>query len=169
MSLFVALGISIGVLAGILCIICDLLAGTGMTAIMIAAWPGFVAWALYFAIGGNAKGMVKVMCANTAGIIVSMLIVLLAGALSFMGGTMSLAIAVVIGAFIMCVEAHWSPLSFIPGAFCGCAAAFGFGVGTDISLAIACLLSMFAGAILGHLSNIWGTAMAKKEKEKETV
>jgi len=164
MSLFVALGISIGVLAGVLCVICDLLAATGVTAIMIAAWPGFVAWACYFAVGGKKEGLAKTMAANTVGAVMGVLIVLLAGVLSFLGSTFSLAVAVVVGAFILCAEAHWEPLSFIPGAFCGCASCFGFGVGTNPQLLIACILSLWAGALLAFVSDIWGNAMAKKEK-----
>lgn len=162
MSLFVALGISIGVLAGVLCILCDLLAGAGVTAIMIAAWPGFVAWACYFAVGGKKEGLAKTMAANTAGVIMGVLIILLMGVLSFMGSTLSLAVAVAIGAFVLCAQAHWSPLSFIPGAFCGCASCFGFGVGTDIELLVACLLSMWVGALFAYASDIWGNAMVKK-------
>ena len=161
MSILVALGISIGVLAGILCIICDLLAKTGVAAIMIAAWPGFVAWACYFAVGGKKEGLAKTMAANTAGVIMGVVIVLLMGIFSFMGNTIALAVAVVIGAFIMCVEANWPPLSFIPGAFCGCASCFGFGVGTNISGMIACLLSLWVGALFAYASDIWGNAMAK--------
>lgn len=162
MGILTALGISIGVLAGVLCVICDLLAKTGVVPIMIAAWPGFVAWACYFAIGGKKEGLGKVMAANTAGAIMGVLMIVLAGALSFLGGTASLAIAVAIGAFVLCVEAGWAPLSFIPGAFCGCACCFGFGVGTNISALIACVLSMWVGAVFAYASDVWGNAMVKK-------
>ncbi len=162
MHIYTALGVSIGVLAGVLCVICDLLGLTGVTAISIAAWPGFVAWACYFAVGGKKEGLAKTMCANTAGIIMAVLIILCMGLLSFLGNTIALAIAVAIGAFILCVEANWKWLSFIPGAFCGCAVGFGMGVGTNIELLIAGILSMWVGALFAYASDIWGNAMAKK-------
>ncbi len=162
MHIYTALGISIGVLAGVLCVVCDLLGLTGVTAISIAAWPGFVAWACYFAVGGKKEGLMKTMCANTAGLIMSLLMIACMGLLSFLGGTIGLAIAVAIGAFILCVEANWSPLSFIPGAFCGCAVGFGLGVGTNFELLIMGILSMWVGALFAYASDIWGNAMAKK-------
>jgi hypothetical protein len=103
------------------------------------------------------------MAANTAGAIVAVLIVLLMGVIEFLGPWLALPIAVVIGAFVLVVQANWKVLSFIPGAFCGCASAFGFGVGTSLELLIAVLLSLWVGALLGYASDIWGNAMAKKE------
>ncbi len=162
MHIYVALGISIGVLAGLLCLICNWFGSFNVPALAIAAWPGFVAWACYFAIGGKPAGMGKVMAANTAGIIVAGIILVLTGL--FGGSALALAIAVVIGAFILCVEAFWVPLSFIPGAFCGCACAFGFGASFgNIQAAVALLLSMLIGAFFAWLSDIWGQKMAKSE------
>ena len=160
MNINIALGISIGVLAGLLCVLCDLMVKTGVPALAIAAWPGFVAWACYYAAGGMKEGLTKTLAANTAGIIVGVLIIALAGVLGFMGATASLAVAVVIGAFVLCAEANWTPLSFIPGAFCGAASCFGFGVGTDMQLMVACWLSMVIGALLAYVSHIWGNSMA---------
>lgn len=170
MHIYVALGISIGILAGVLILIDALAAGhynvdTGAGSwLNWQAWPGFVSWALYFAIGGKPVGMGKVMAANTAGIIVAGIIVVLAGL--FGGSTIALAIAVVIGAFILCVEAFWAPLSFIPGAFCGCACTFGMGGNfSAIGLMVATAISMYLGAILAYLSDLWGQKMAKSEDE----
>jgi len=163
MKILTALGISIGILAGILIVLDYLLSLTGVPAIGIAAWGGFVAWACYYAAGGKKEGLFKVMAANTAGAIVAVLIVLLMGLIGFLGHPAALAVAVAIGAFVLVVQANWSVLSFIPGAFCGCAVAFGFGVGTDIMLLIACILSLWIGAIFGIISDVWGNAMAKKE------
>jgi hypothetical protein len=134
----------------------------GVPALAIAAWPGFIAWALYFAVGGKKEGLLKTMAANTAGAVMAVLIVLLMGALNFMGATLALGVAVVVGAFVMCVQANWKVLSFIPAAFCGCASAFGMGVGLNIKALCACLLSLWLGAVLALLSDIWGNAMVKK-------
>lgn len=163
MKLYTALGISIGVLAGILCIICDLLSGTGISIISIAAWPGFIAWACYFAVGGKKEGLSKTLASNTLGAIMGFLIVWLTGPLSFLGGSISLAICVAIGSFILCVAANIDLLSFIPGSFCGCASCFGFHVGTDLSLLVTCILSLVVGALFAYASDIWGHKMAKEE------
>lgn len=167
MGLLEALGISIGVLAGLLCIITTALGAPGIPPFLqLAPWPGFVAWACYFAIGGKKAGLGKVMAANCAGAIVAVVIVLLLAPLSFLNAIpipgLALGVAVVIGAFILCVEAHLSVFSFIPGAFCGCACAFGFGVGTDTNKLIAVILSMWLGAIFAIISDAWGNKMAKK-------
>jgi len=166
MKILTALGISIGVLAGLLIVLCNLMALTGVAALGIAAWPGFVAWACYYAVGGKKEGLAKVVCANSAGAIVAVLIVLLMQAIALIGVSVdyiALPVAVVIGAFVLVVEANWKVLSFIPGAFAGCACAFGFGVGTSIELLIACLLSLWIGALGGIASDKWGNAMVKKE------
>ena len=165
MKLLTALGISIGVLAAVLIILEYLLSLTGVVPFGIASWAGFVAWACYFAAGGKPEGMFKVWAANASGAIVAVLIVLLMMALSFLGNPISLAVAVLVGAFVLVVQANWKVLSFIPGAFCGCAVAFGWGVGIDILPLIACILSMMIGAFFGYLSDLWGNAMAKKEPE----
>ena len=162
MHIYVALGISIGVLAGVLCLIDDFAAGTGVPALAWAAWPGFIAWADYFAVGGKPEGLAKTMACNTAGIIMAGIIILLTGL--FGGSSIALAIAVVIGAFLLCVEAFIPILSFIPGAFCGCACAFGFGASFgNFSAMIAVAISMWLGALLAYASDLWGQAMAKTE------
>ncbi len=159
MHIYVALGISIGVLAGVLVLIDSAAAGTGQPWLSWAAWPGFVAWALYFAKGEGMKGMIDTMCANTAGIIMAGIILALTGL--FGGSTIALAIAVVIGAFLLCVEAFWPPLAFIPAAFCGCACTFGMGGSfSAIGLMVATAISMYLGAFLAWLSDLWGAKMA---------
>jgi hypothetical protein len=167
MGLFEALGISIGILAGALCMITSTLGLEGVPVFLqLAPWPGFVAWAGYYAVGGKKEGLFKVAAANAAGAIWELIIILLLVPLSFLNAVpipgFALGIAVIIAAFLICVEAHWQPLSFIPGAFCGCACAFGFGVGADIQKLIAVILSMWLGVALAILSDVWANKMVKK-------
>ncbi|MFB0920389.1 MAG: DUF1097 domain-containing protein [Oscillospiraceae bacterium] len=168
MKILTALGISIGVLAGALCILCNLLGDTGISWIAIAAWPGFVAWACYFAIGGETRKekLTKVMASNTVGVLWGWVMVFIGvKVLGFMNidgvAAFGVGIAVVIGAFFLCVEANISILSFVPGAFCGCASAFGFGAAGDAKLIVPLLLSMWVGAVLALASDVWGNAMVK--------
>lgn len=169
MHILIALGISIGVLAGVLIVVEYLFSLIGIAALAVTTWPGFVAWACYFAVGGKKEGLIKTLAANTAGILVAMLIVILAGLFAFMGHPIGLAIAVVIGAVILVVQAFWKHLSYIPGAFCGCAVGFGFiAFGTHafgdggLESMISLMLSMWIGALFAFASDIWGNAMAKK-------
>lgn len=168
MTILVALGISIGVLAGALCVLCNLLGLTGISWIAIAAWPGFVAWACYFAVGGATRGekLKKTLASNTIGVAWGFIMVLLGTTVfSFLntssGIAIGVALAVIIGAFFMCVEAKADIISFIPGAFCGCASSFGFGAAGKASLLIPLLLSMWVGAVLALASDVWGNAMVK--------
>ena len=169
MTILVALGISIGVLAGALCVLCNLLGLTGISWIAIAAWPGFLAWACYFAVGGKTRTekLTKTMASNKVGVIWGWIMVFIGTALlGFLnmksGVSIGVAIGVIIGAFFLCVEAKANILSFIPGAFCGCAAAFGFGAAGKAALIIPLLLSMWIGALLALASDVWGNAMVKK-------
>jgi hypothetical protein len=156
MDLFVALGISIGVLAGIW--------GEASGPLGLITWVAFVAWASFYAAGGKAKGLLKAVASNLSGVVWGVVIVFLSG---LFGIPFSLGIALVIGAFMMCVQAHWSVLSFIPGAFAGCAVYFG--TGTDWKGAA---IALVIGAVLGYVSEIIGVALTKigkKPVEKETT
>ena len=168
MSLIIALAISIGVVSGAWMIIAHLLGLSGVTLLTVAAWPAFIGMPLYFASGGGRKGLAKTMAANAAGVIVSVLMVLMANALSFLGSPLDIAIAVGVGSFFIVSYSKWPPLSYIPGGFAGCASAFGFGVGTNTSLLIAVIIALFSGAILGYIADVWGNNMAKNSNKLET-
>lgn len=168
MSLVIALAISIGVVSGAWMVIAYLLGLTGVSALMVAAWPAFIGMPLYFASGCGQTGLGKTMAANTGGVIVSMLMVIMAGGLSFLGDPLAIAIAVAVGSFIIVAYSQWAPLSYVPGGFAGCACAFGTGMGTDISMLIALLIAMYSGAALGYVADVWGNGMAKKSGKSET-
>ena len=163
MKLLTALGVSIAILAAILIFIEWGLGLIGFQPIAITSWVCFVAWACFYAAGGKKEGLLKTLAANTAGAIVGFLIILLMGLLGFLGHPTALAIAVLVGAFVLVVQANWSVLSFIPAAFAGCASAFGSGGAGDFQLLIMCILSLWVGALFGIASEIWGNAMAKKD------
>mgnify|MGYP000970319747 CR=1 FL=1 len=153
MDILVALGITIGVLAGIWGVVAGNLA--------LLTWAGFVSWACYFASGGKVDGLKRTIAANLAGVIWGVLMVVGAGALNF---PYAIGVTIAIGAFFMCVEAKINILSFIPGAFCGCAVYFGSGLKWE-----AAAIALIIGAVLGYLSDIAAiplTKMGKKEDEK---
>lgn len=154
MSLLVALGISIGVLAGIW--------GQFAGNIGMIGWVGFMSWACFYAAGGKTDGLIKTLACNLTGVIYGVLIVLLAGAL----GTFpfALGVALLIFVFCMCVQAHVSYLSFIPGTVVGTASFVGAGGTTDLVVPVA--VSLIIGAILGWISEFIAGAMAKSPESK---
>jgi hypothetical protein len=70
---------------------------------------------------------------------------------------------VAIAAFAMCVQARWTVLAFIPGAFTGCAAYFG----TTFDAAGTCL-ALIAGAGLGWLSEYTASLLTNTGKKAQT-
>ena len=154
MDILVALGITIGVLAGVWGVVAGNLA--------LLTWAGFVSWACYYASGGKVEGLKKTIAANLAGVAWGFLMVVGANTLGF---TYAIGVTIAIGAFFMCVEAKISLLSFIPGAFAGCAVYFGSGLNWQ-----GAVIALVIGAILGYASDMAAvplTKMGKKEEKKE--
>lgn len=164
MKLLTALGISIGVLAGVFTWIAATVQSIGGLASPLVVWVGFAAWACHYAAGGKVEGLRKALAGNISGLVWGWLIVLAATALG--GSTVALAAAVAVAAFGMCVQANWSVLAFIPGAFVG-AAAF-FGNGTTVTTT---LISLVAGALFGYASEVLGGVLMKARAKRvpETV
>jgi len=145
MSFFVAAGISIGVLAGIWAQFCG--------NIGLLAWIGFVSWACFYAAGGGKAGLGKTLAANLSGVVWGVVIVAIMGLMNF---PFALGVAVVIGAFMMCAQAHIKYLAFIPGSFAGCASYFGSNADWKVAA-----ISLICGAILGYLSEIIALYLVK--------
>lgn len=160
MNPYLAVGITIGVLAG---------AWTEFSsAVGLVTWIAFVSWACFFAAGAKLGGLVKTVPSTISGAVYGWLIVWAAGAVGGWPG--ALAVAVAVGAFLMCVQANWSVLSFIPGAFAGAACLFG--AGGDL---VATLIPLVAGAALGWLSGwsadrlVAATTRPVREPRREDV
>lgn len=153
MDLLVALGISIGVLAGILGEV------SGPTGVI--TWVAFVAWASFYAAGGKTEGLMKAVASNVSGVIWGIVIVLIAKSI---GIPFALGIGITVGAFMMCVQAHWKVLSFIPGAFAGCASYFG--TNTNWKGAI---IALVIGAVLGYISEVIGVFLSNIGKKQVPV
>ncbi len=140
MKSLLGIGISVGVLAGVWTYVSVELA--------LITWVAFIAWACFFAAGGGTEGLRKGLAANLAGVAWGYVISLV---LQVNGSTLVLALAVTVVGFILCVQAAWSVLSFIPGAFAGTAVFFGTSfdlTGTVLALVIGAVLGL-ASALLG--------------------
>lgn len=163
MDLLVALGISIGILAGAWVYVGLL------PAIALPVWVGVISWASFYAVGGKKEGLLKTLCSNLSGLLWGFLIVLVYSKLG--GSLIVLTLAVAVGCFIMCVLAKIKILSFIPGAFAGTASYFSvvFYYGAAkvagrydwLDTAI-CLI---VGALLAFLSQVIGTALSNIGKK----
>ena len=169
MSLFVALGISIGVLAAVWAVlIFNIISALPFVLAGFTVPVTFIAWACFYAAGGKTEGLVKALCANITGLIYGMIIAWLGlVALGSLPAFLGLGIALLIFVFCICVQANVKYLSFIPGTVIGAAVFFALGpvangtLNTPIVLPIA--VAMLCGVILGLISETWAGKMAKSK------
>lgn len=152
MNAYVAVGITIGVLAG-------LWTWASVSGGLIT-WVAFVSWALFFAAGGGFAAVRKVVPTVVTGVIYGTLLLAIVG---MAGGPVVLPVGIAVIAFLMCVQANWSVLAFIPGAFAGCAALFG-GAGDWLGVSIA----LICGALLGWFSEAAATALNRPRADQES-
>lgn len=138
MKQYLGVGIAVGVLAGIWTQV--------SLSLGLITWVAFIAWACFFAAGGGFEGFRKGLAANLSGVVWGWVVSILATTLTFSG---SLAVLVAVIAFILCIQAGWAPLSFIPGAFAGTAVFFGTAFAFWQTVA-----ALVIGAGLGWLSAV---------------
>lgn len=143
MKNYLGIGISIGTLAA-------LWTQASVSAGLIT-WVGFVAWATYFAAGAGRTGLVRGLLANLSGAVYGWLVVELLTVAAFPG---ALALGVGVIALLMCLQAGYPPLSFIPGAFVGAASLFGTSAAFWPTV-----LALVVGACLGWLSGLLGARL----------
>ena len=145
MDLLTAISISVGILSG-------LWAYLSVT-FGITTWVGFIGCTSYFASGGKFKGFLKSLCANMTGVLWAMSIISLSN--HFSGSYWSY-IFTGIFSFVMCIQAKFKSLAFIPGAFCGACCTFGMdGLWKPVIIALIC------GNILGYSSDLGGILLHK--------
>ena len=155
MKRLIALGISIGVLAGLWTVLALSVPAIGGWQAPLVVWIGFAAWATFYAAGGRVPGLTKALGSNISGLVWGWALLWAATQISA-GSAVVLGVFVALAAFGMCVQAAWPPLAFIPGAFVGAAAFFGNG-----GIFWATLVSLVAGALLAYASEILGDVIEK--------
>ena len=166
MKRLVAVGISIGILAGLFTWFAfGVLTQVGDWKTPLVVWVGFAAWACFYAVGGGTKGLVTNLGSVSSGVAWGFLIVLVWKNVS-VTSTVLLGLCVGIGAFMMCVQARVPILSFIPGAFVGASAYFGFGGATAFAqqgyIFASVLLSVIGGSLLAYLSERGADVLEKR-------
>lgn len=157
MSALVAIGLSVGVLAGLWTAL-SIMGG-------LVTYAAFFAWASFFAAGGGVKGLRDSLVSNFVGVVYGFLMV--KGSLLFapmVGDAVGLGISLGILAMFICWQAKFSLLGFIPGAFIGCATYFATG-----GSFLASVIGLVFGAVLGYLSERGGNLLTKKDGQEETA
>ncbi|MDR3255343.1 MAG: DUF1097 domain-containing protein [Synergistaceae bacterium] len=107
MSYISAVGITVGLLAGAWAY------ASGLAG--VSAFAGFLGWASYFAAGCGKDGATKALCSNLSGVLWGVVFVWLSPFVPAQFGVVIIAIL----AGIMCWQANFPLLSFIPGTFIG--------------------------------------------------
>jgi Protein of unknown function (DUF1097) len=156
MKRLIALGISIGVLAGLFTWFAGTVTSIGGWQTPFVVWVGFAAWACFYAAGGRRPGLVKTLASNASGVVWGWLIVQVVSHVAA-GSAAVLGLLVALAAFGMCVQAAWGPLGFIPGAFVGAASFFGTG-----ALFWSTVVSLIIGGLLAYVSEVLGDVIEKR-------
>lgn len=158
MNPLAAVGITVGLLAGVWT--------WASSTLGLTTWVAFVTWALFFAAGGKLTGLAKVPPAVLTGLLFGWMVVSVA---KLIPSGWTVPAGVVLIAFIMCAQANWSVLSFIPGAFAGAALLFGtggdwFGAGTAALIGVGLgFVSQWSGGLLARVGR------ATPERERRTA
>ena len=155
MKRLIALGISIGVLAGLWTVLALTVTSIGGWQAPLVVWIGFAAWATFYAAGGRVPGLTKALGSNLSGLLWGFALLWAATRVSE-GSAVVLGLFVALAAFGMCVQAAVPLLAFIPGAFVGAAAFFGSG-----GVFWATAVSLVAGALLAYASELIGDVIEK--------
>ena len=171
MTSHTALSVSIGVLGGIAAALC-----LGPLSGIVLIWAVFIAWACFFATGGDGNALKNTIVCSILGAVlawIALLVILgipLAGAL-----TLPIWAGIVIGVtvLIMCLLAQIQMFSTLPASVLGYASVAGYALQTPDALSMGALtsggfdnalivigVSLIIGAILGMVSGKVGGAIA---------
>lgn len=156
MNIILAIGISIGIIAGL---------WNGIsTSLGILTYTGFFAWGTYYAVGGGKKAMKENPIVNVIGVFWGVIILIIAKVLTpVLGSSIALCVGVAIGAAGMCWQSKIPLLTFIPGTFAGCATFFATGANAQKTI-----IGLLCGTILGICSE-WGTDVLVKITTKKEI
>jgi hypothetical protein len=161
MDLITALALVIGVMGGI----ATFVAVTAASAYFVI-WVTFVAWASFYAAGGDDAATVKSIAANVWGALIATLSLLAFNSWAEDGKGVALKAGVCVGIAIvvLILGAKIPALGFIPGQVFGYAPTAGLflgGYATFGKLFGAAVISLIIGNLLGIISAKVGGAVAK--------
>ncbi len=151
MSVLVAIALTTGVLSGVWAWVA--------VSLGLISWAGFLGCTTYFASPKEGlPGLGMSILANLSGVFWAVVILKLSAYVSF--EILGYFITAIV-AFLMCIQAKKSLLSYIPGTFIGCCATFA--ADGNIKLVIPSLL---VGALFGYLmkaSGLWLYAFMNRD------
>lgn len=158
MTSLVALSVSIGVLGAVATWL-----ALGVLPEFLQIWVIFIAWATYFANGGDTAGLKTTIVSGIWGAICAWVAFLILGAVQIdLGPAIWPAIVVGVTVLILCLGAHVEALKNIPAGVYGYAATAGVGLlmtGANATAAdfsnplILVAVSIIVGAVFGLLSS----------------
>jgi hypothetical protein len=164
MSAYLALAVSVGLLA-----VLDTWLFFGPLATTLVAglvWVSFIAWGCHFHSGGGTKGATTAVACMSWGAVVGMASVMLAnGPLGGLDDTIAIAIAVGIGAAVICLSSKIPLLSTIPASVYGFASIAGSMVlagKTPEEAVLPTIIAILIGAAFGFVSEMLSNALTKK-------
>ncbi len=149
MSYLLAVGITVGLLAGVWVHLSGVVGFIG--------FAGFLGWASYFAAGGGVRGAKSSLLTNLSGVFWGICTIAICGLLPSVPGILF----TILFAAVMCWQAKIEMLGFIPGTFIGNAAFYASGndwQGTAVGLV--------CGIALGLLSDVLAKKLSEKKEEK---
>lgn len=118
------------------------------SALGIITIAGFFGWSTFYAAGGKKKGFKIGLCTNLSGVFWGFATTQLSILITpYIGGKAAFALTAGLGSLMMCYQARFSLLSFIPGSFIGCSTYFA----TSLDLK-SCLLGLPIGLCIGYIS-----------------
>lgn len=165
MSAYLALAVSVGLLA-----VLDTWLFFGPLATTLVAglvWVSFIAWGCHFHSGGGTKGTTTAIACMSWGALVGMAAVMLAsGPLAGLGAAGAPAVAVGLGAAVICLSSKVPLLATIPASVYGFASIAGPIVlrGDAPEKAILpTVLAVIIGAVFGYVSEVFANALTKKD------
>lgn len=170
MTSHVALSVSIGVLGGIAAAIC-----LGPLSGMVLIWTIFIAWACFFAIGGDGKALQNTIVCSVLGAVIAWIALLIILGIP-LADLLSLPIwaGIVVGVtvLIMCLLAQIEFFSSIPASVLGYASVAAYALQTPDALTMGALtsgsfnnalivivVSLVVGAIIGIISGKVGDVL----------
>ena len=163
MPSLVALSLSIGVLGGVATALC-----LGPLSGIALIWVAFIAWACYFAIGGDQKALQNTIVCGILGAVIAWVALMVILSIP-LADTLTLPVwaGIVVGVtvLVMCLLAHVEYFSAIPASVLGYASVAAFALQTEGALSMEALgsagtsnalvvvaISIVVGAVFGMIS-----------------
>jgi len=138
-------------------------------------WIAFQAWAMYFLAGCSLEGGVKAFAGYASGVVASILIMLLGGALGSLGFWAFPVALLILVPPVICLElAPWA-LSFVPAVFIGAGVFFGFMTyikaasfgGAALTELVYCLIGLLFGLVTVRFRGWYESSLREAAARRE--